>query len=93
MLSFDTFEIEAIKSTDYLLSEHQVGVVHSMECSLVYLVSEKDSCRFFNKYTSWISQMSSWIGVFYEWADRKRFIGFWLNDNAKQPEVTPPNVG
>ena len=31
MPSFDTFEIEAVKSTGDLLSQHQVGVVHSAE--------------------------------------------------------------
>ena len=31
MPSFDTFEIEAVKSTGVLLSQRQVGVVHSVE--------------------------------------------------------------
>ena len=35
MTSFYTFEIEAVKSTDGLLSQLQIGVVHSVECSLV----------------------------------------------------------
>ena len=30
MPSFNKFEIEAVKSTDYLLSQSQVGVVHSV---------------------------------------------------------------
>ena len=32
---FDTFDIEAVKNTDYFLSQRQVGVVHSVGFSLV----------------------------------------------------------
>ena len=32
---FDTFEIEAVKNTDDFLSQCQIGVVCSVECSLV----------------------------------------------------------
>ena len=31
MPSFDNFETEAVKSTDDLISQRQVGVVHSVE--------------------------------------------------------------
>ena len=35
MPSFDTFGMEVIENTDYLLSQRRVGVVHSVEFSLV----------------------------------------------------------
>ena len=70
MPCFDTFEIEATESTDDLISQSQVGVVHSVELSLVYIVLAKDFESRFHWDTCWIAQMSSWIGVFYEWAAR-----------------------
>ena len=36
--SFDNFDIEDVESTDDLLSQCQFGVVHIVECYLVYLV-------------------------------------------------------
>ena len=35
MPSFDIFDIESVKNTDDFLGQRQVGVVHSVECSLV----------------------------------------------------------
>ena len=67
MPSFDAFEIEDVESTDGLLSQRQVGVVHSVECSLVYFVLVKYFCRRFHQDTCWIAWMSSWIDVFYKW--------------------------
>ena len=70
MSSLYTFEIEASKNTYDFFSQRQVGVVHSVECSLVYLVLAKYFRSRFHRDTCWIDRMSSWIGVIYKWAAR-----------------------
>ena len=90
---FDNFEIEAIKRSDNLLTQLHVCVVHSVDFSLVCLVLAKCPRCFFYQYNCWIDWMSFWIGVFYEWTARQRFIGFRLNDEANQPKVTLPMSG